>query len=96
MFHGIRSFSGIAGTVAAVLGLIAGIGLCCHLGLSLVPTALVCPFLILGIGADDMFVILNSYSLTFNLALAPLQRCRSSLRDSGKKKDFHGRLDNKQ
>lgn len=71
------------GALAAILGLVAGMGLCCHLGLSLVPTAFVCPFLVLGIGVDDTFVILNSYSLTAALVNHPEERCRVCLRDCG-------------
>lgn len=53
---------GVASTLLAYGG---GVGLCHLLGLKHVPPSESTPFIILGIGADDIFVVLNAYSLTY-------------------------------
>ncbi|KAF8819762.1 patched family protein, partial [Cardiosporidium cionae] len=41
---------------------------------------LICPFLIMGIGVDDMFVVINSYSLTYMIH-SPEERCSLALKE---------------
>eukprot|EP00923_Selenidium_pygospionis_P037742 GHVN01066088.1.p1 GENE.GHVN01066088.1~~GHVN01066088.1.p1 ORF type:complete len:1064 (-),score=81.06 GHVN01066088.1:270-3461(-) len=77
-----KALSSVMGAVAALMGFAAGGGLCYYCGLSHAPTMNATPFLVLGIGLDDMFVILNSYSLTF-LQPNSKERARVTLMDAG-------------
>jgi len=54
------TFSGIA---AIGMSIGSAYGLCSYMGLFFSPLMNVLPFLLLGIGVDDMFVIVNSYDL---------------------------------
>lgn len=77
-----RAYPALSGVLAATLGMIAGMGFISLCGIAFVPTALVCPFLVIGVGTDDMFVIINSYSMTY-MVDSPKDRCILSLRDTG-------------
>ena len=48
------------GIAAIVLGMITSCGLCSYLGFPLTPIHHYIPFLILGLGVDDMFVIVRA------------------------------------
>ncbi|KFG59591.1 Sterol-sensing domain of SREBP cleavage-activation domain-containing protein [Toxoplasma gondii RUB] len=72
----------IMGAAAAALGYCAGAGLCYLVGLEHTTTATAAPFLVMGIGVDDVFVIINSYSLTFTRTVAK-ERLTITMRDSG-------------
>eukprot|EP00916_Digyalum_oweni_P025194 GHVL01041554.1.p1 GENE.GHVL01041554.1~~GHVL01041554.1.p1 ORF type:complete len:1097 (+),score=209.39 GHVL01041554.1:386-3292(+) len=77
-----KVYPALGGTSAACLGFVAGIGLCCWFGLPWVTTAMVTPFLCMGIGLDDMFVMVNSYTLAY-MVERPKDRCAVCLRDCG-------------
>lgn len=77
-----KSYPALAGVCSSALGLIAGMGLMSLCGIAFVPTALVCPFLVVGVGVDDMFVIVNAYSLAYMVDSAR-DRCILSLKDTG-------------
>lgn len=53
----------LAGIVAIGMSISSSYGLCSFLGLFYSPLMNVLPFLLLGVGVDDMFVIVNSYDL---------------------------------
>lgn len=72
----------LMGAVAAVLGYCAGAGLCYFVGVEHTSTAAAAPFLVLGIGVDDVFVLINSYSLTFTRTSSK-ERVMITMRDSG-------------
>ncbi|KJP89182.1 hypothetical protein AK88_01060 [Plasmodium fragile] len=55
----------IMGILCGFLGYLAGSGFLFFLGVKSVPPAETVPFLVIGVGVDDVFVILNSYSLLF-------------------------------
>uniref|UniRef100_A0A0G4F0Z5 SSD domain-containing protein n=1 Tax=Chromera velia CCMP2878 TaxID=1169474 RepID=A0A0G4F0Z5_9ALVE len=77
-----KAIPALAGCTAAVLGCLAGIGLASLFGVKFVPTALVTIFLVLGIGVDDAFVILNAYNLAYLVELAR-DRVALAMKDSG-------------
>eukprot|EP01054_Gregarina_sp_Poly1_P010083 Gregarina_sp_Poly_1__10082@NODE_681_length_6806_cov_40_998219_g514_i0_p1_GENE_NODE_681_length_6806_cov_40_998219_g514_i0NODE_681_length_6806_cov_40_998219_g514_i0_p1_ORF_typecomplete_len1300_score182_06Patched/PF02460_18/4e108Sterolsensing/PF12349_8/7_5e23Sterolsensing/PF12349_8/2_3e03Sterolsensing/PF12349_8/4_1e03Sterolsensing/PF12349_8/4_3e02MMPL/PF03176_15/3_1e05MMPL/PF03176_15/1_1e11ACR_tran/PF00873_19/2e06VIT1/PF01988_19/1_8e04VIT1/PF01988_19/0_32_NODE_681_length_6806_cov_40_998219_g514_i01 len=52
------------------------------MGVSFVPTALVTPFLVMGVGCDDVFVIINSYALAY-CEPTPRDRCVVTFKDCG-------------
>eukprot|EP00916_Digyalum_oweni_P005982 GHVL01010318.1.p1 GENE.GHVL01010318.1~~GHVL01010318.1.p1 ORF type:complete len:775 (-),score=121.43 GHVL01010318.1:80-2404(-) len=70
------------GALSAVFACCGGMGFCFLCGLQMVSTAMVTPFLVMGIGLDDMFVVINSYSLAFMID-KPRDRCAMTLRDCG-------------
>ncbi|PFH31662.1 Sterol-sensing domain of SREBP cleavage-activation domain-containing protein [Besnoitia besnoiti] len=72
----------LMGAVAATLGYCGGAGMCYFAGLEHTTTVTAAPFLVLGIGVDDVFVIINSYSLTFTRTSAR-ERLTITMRDSG-------------
>jgi predicted RND superfamily exporter protein len=56
---------GLAGVLLVALSVAAGLGLCSLLGLSFnAATTQVLPFLALGIGVDDMFLLAHSFTET--------------------------------
>lgn len=71
---------GIATTALAYGG---GVGIWHLLGMRHVPPAEATPFMILGICVDDIFVIINAYSLTYMYSDDARKRIGLSLRDSG-------------
>ncbi|XP_053404170.1 patched domain-containing protein 3-like isoform X2 [Mercenaria mercenaria] len=59
---GQRIWLGFAGILAAGLAIVGSIGLCSAAGISFVTIVGVVPFLIIGIGIDDMFILLSGLS----------------------------------
>ncbi|KAH3882821.1 hypothetical protein DPMN_006766 [Dreissena polymorpha] len=57
-----RALLGWAGILAAELGIIVSLGLCMAAGLEFVSIVGVMPFLIIGVGIDDMFILLSGLS----------------------------------
>ncbi|KAH8583047.1 patched family [Cryptosporidium sp. chipmunk genotype I] len=76
-----KTYSGLAGLFAALLGLASGMGLMSILGVSFVPTVLVTPFLIMGAAVNYLFVIVNAYSTGYTIP-STKERCRLALQDS--------------
>jgi hypothetical protein len=66
---GHRALLSTAGIVSVVLGLLVSYGLCSACGLFFAPLHNVLPFLLLGIGIDDMFVIMQCWN-----CLTPTER----------------------
>jgi len=56
-----RTMLAVAGIVGVVMGIVVSYGLCSGVGLFYGPMHSVMPFLMLGIGIDDMFVIVQSW-----------------------------------
>ncbi len=56
-----RSSLALAGFLGVIMGIIVSYGLCSAFGLFFGPMHSVLPFLLLGIGIDDMFVIAQSW-----------------------------------
>lgn len=77
-----KLFSSLMGFFAAFMGLGAGMGIVCYMKVAMVPTVLICPFLVLGIGVDDVFVLLNAYCMGYTTH-DPEQRCIDTLKTSG-------------
>lgn len=58
-----QSGIGIAGVLLVALSVAAGLGICCVLGIPFnAATTQIIPFLALGLGVDDMFLIAHTYS----------------------------------
>ncbi|CEM34095.1 unnamed protein product [Vitrella brassicaformis CCMP3155] len=77
-----KTFPALMGCLAALLGFLLGSGLCYACGMKHVPPAEATPFLVLGVGVDDMFVIMNSYALAFQSS-SPRERCQLAMKDCG-------------
>ena len=77
-----KVLTGFAGVTSCLLSMLAGLGSMSLMGVAFVPTALVCPFLCLGVGVDDMFVLINTYSMNFRTMNAE-DRVQESLEESG-------------
>lgn len=77
-----KPYASVCGCAAACLGMMVGGGLAYLFGLTHVSAMNTAPFLVVGIGLDDMFVILNAYSLTY-LQPSPRGRIRQTMEDSG-------------
>lgn len=77
-----KLLSAMAGFAAAFMGLGAGMGLASFCGVAIVPTVLICPFLVLGIGVDDVFVLMNAFNMGY-ACTDPQRRCRDALKGSG-------------
>ncbi|KAF8821354.1 Sterol-sensing domain of SREBP cleavage-activation domain-containing protein [Cardiosporidium cionae] len=77
-----RPFSALSGVIAALLGAASGSGFCYYCGLTHTQAMNCAPFLILGIGLDDMYVLLNAYSLSYMQSSAR-QRIRHTLEEGG-------------
>ncbi len=56
--------AGLLGVVSAILASFAAFGLCMYIGVDFIGINLAAPFLMLGIGIDDTFVILAAWRLT--------------------------------
>lgn len=78
-----KAVCGFVGSVSALLGFAFGGGICYWLGLQHTPTMHASPFLVLAIGLDNTFVVLNFYTLAFNHVDKPRKRCCMALCDSG-------------
>jgi len=58
-----RIYLSMAGIAGILMGLVVSYGVCSVIGLSFGPLHHVLPFLLLGIGIDDMFVIVQSWDM---------------------------------
>lgn len=70
---------GLAGVLLVAITVAAGLGLCALLGLPFnASTTQVLPFLALGLGVDDMFLMAHTFAETADNSLIPYQvsRCR--------------------
>ncbi|KFH03850.1 patched family protein [Toxoplasma gondii VAND] len=77
-----KSLPGLMGVASTLMGYAGGAGFIYFCGLHHTPPAEATPFLVLGIGVDNAFVLINSYSLTF-LIPDPRERIRHTTRDAG-------------
>ncbi|XP_052286900.1 patched domain-containing protein 3-like [Dreissena polymorpha] len=77
-----RALLGGAGILAAGLAIIASFGVCMAIGLEFVSIVGVMPFLIIGIGIDDMFVLLSGLSGAQGEATVD-DRMKETLRNAG-------------
>ncbi|ETW28201.1 hypothetical protein PFFCH_04358 [Plasmodium falciparum FCH/4] len=71
----------VMGIFCGFLGFLSGSGFLYFLGVKSVPPAETVPFLVIGVGVDDVFVILNSYSLLF-MVKDNKKRIQMCLKDS--------------
>lgn len=71
------------GVISTLLAYGGGVGLCYLFGLKHVPPSESTPFILLGIGVDDIFVIANAYSLTYIHSSDSRTRIGLSFRDAG-------------
>ncbi|CAF1250096.1 unnamed protein product [Adineta ricciae] len=53
-----------SGVLATMLGLVSGFGICLLVGIPMCPLVFVTPFLVIGVGTDDMFLIYSAYRRT--------------------------------
>ena len=58
-----RSFLALAGFMGVIMGIVVSYGICSAFKLFFGPMHSVLPFLLLGIGIDDMFVIIQSWDV---------------------------------
>ena len=58
-----RILLSVAGVFSVIMGLVMSHGICSALGLIFTPLHQVLPFLLLGIGIDDMFIIVQCYDV---------------------------------
>ncbi|WAR11918.1 PTHD3-like protein [Mya arenaria] len=77
-----RMMLGFAGVIAAGLGIVASFGLVSASGMSFVSIVGNSPFLILGIGVDDMFILLSGL-VTAGFSDSSEQRFGTMMRHSG-------------
>ncbi|EZG81693.1 patched family protein [Gregarina niphandrodes] len=77
-----KALSSLCGSLSCLLGLYAGLGVPALWGTVFTPTALVCPFIVMGVGADDIFVVIGSYALAYGED-TPRDRCAVTLRGCG-------------
>lgn len=77
-----KTIPAIFSVASTLLGYAGGAGFIYFCGVEHTPPADATPFLVLGIGVDNAFVLLNSYCLTF-LHESPRQRIISTARDAG-------------
>jgi len=59
-----KALLGLSGIIGIVFALVMGFGICGFIGAIYTPAVLAIPFLILGIGVDDMFIITNAFAST--------------------------------
>ena len=62
---------GFLGFFTSVLATLAGFGLACYLGVEFIALNLAAPFLLLGIGVDDTFVMLSAWRRSPSHATVP-------------------------
>ena len=79
MGHSLLSYAGI---FAVVFGVMAGIGLCLLVGTPFVSLVGILPFLILGVGIDDMFILMDELDRQ-NTQLTVVQTIESVLAQTG-------------
>ncbi|XP_064599698.1 patched domain-containing protein 3-like [Liolophura sinensis] len=77
-----RGYLACAGVLAAGLGIVSGMGLVSLCGMPFTSIVGVMPFLVLGIGVDDTFVMLSGWSETHGMSGIP-ERLAVSLASSG-------------
>ncbi|OEH80070.1 patched transmembrane domain-containing protein [Cyclospora cayetanensis] len=77
-----KTLPAICSVASTLLGYAGGAGFIYFCGVEHTPPADATPFLVLGIGVDNAFVLLNSYCLTF-LHDTPRARIVSTARDAG-------------
>jgi predicted RND superfamily exporter protein len=68
---------GFGGLVSAALATLAGFGFCCYAGVEFISLNMAAPFLLLGIGIDDTFVLLSSWRRSSVHATVPERMGRS-------------------
>lgn len=56
-----KSLAGLAGLISAGMASLAGFGFCCYIGIEFAAINMAAPFLLLGIGVDDTFVMLSAW-----------------------------------
>jgi patched domain-containing protein len=56
-----KPLTGLAGLCTATLAAVAGFGFCCYIGIRFISLNMAAPFLLLGIGIDDTFVMLSAW-----------------------------------
>ncbi|XP_063446692.1 patched domain-containing protein 3-like [Mytilus trossulus] len=80
-----RQNLGRAGVLAAAFAILGSFGLIAACGLEFVSIVGTMPFLIIGIGVDDMFLLLSGLAETYDCknALEPEDRIKKTLRSSG-------------
>ena len=79
---GVRALLCYGGVLSIGMAIVCSFGICSALGLFYSPLTGVLPFLILGIGVDDMFVIVNAYDLTSEKLPVP-ERIALALAEAG-------------
>ena len=55
---------GLCGLITATMATLAGFGFCCYIGVEFISLNMAAPFLLLGIGVDDTFVMLSAWRRT--------------------------------
>ena len=56
-----KSLLGFAGLFSSTLATLAGFGFACYLGIKFIALNMAAPFLLLGIGIDDTFVMISAW-----------------------------------
>ncbi|KAL5012271.1 hypothetical protein ScPMuIL_010822 [Solemya velum] len=78
-----RSHLGRLGVFTASLGILGGFGLVCGAGMLFVTIDGVAPFLVLGVGLDDMFILLSGLADTYGHITSIEDRIGETMRTSG-------------
>ncbi|KAL5012818.1 hypothetical protein ScPMuIL_011369 [Solemya velum] len=78
-----RSLLGMAGVVSTMLGMLGGFGLCSACGVTFVSLVGVSPFLIIGIGLDNTFILLSGMGDALSRHDAVEERVAFMMRTSG-------------
>ncbi|KAJ8679532.1 hypothetical protein QAD02_015319 [Eretmocerus hayati] len=76
-----KPWLGLLGNVSAGMATVAAFGLCCYLGVEFIGINLAAPFLMIGIGIDDTFVMLAAWRRTNILDPVP-QRMANTLSEA--------------
>ena len=69
-YRTLRRIAGVSNVFCVILSCIAAFGIGLAFGLSLNSVAVAIPFVVIGIGIDDMFVMLSAYDIVFMLELS--------------------------
>jgi len=77
-----RSFLGFCGVVCVLLSLAAGYGLMFVIGITLTAMTQILPFIVFGIGLDDVFILTCSYDRT-DRNKDPVERIHDTIDDVG-------------
>ncbi|CEL96744.1 unnamed protein product [Vitrella brassicaformis CCMP3155] len=81
--HKSKLVPAIMGLVSAVLGSFLGFGIVYSAGFKHVVTMEVTPYLCMGIGVNDLLVILNAYAPASQIEADPMKKCARTMKDSG-------------